>query len=530
MRYERIRKMKCLNCGAELSEDTKFCSYCGSNVEEPVPPPIYDKPKESASTTGAHSNGTSYSKIRERLSKVYSIKNDEVTLAKLWKSHKKAVVISLIAFVLLLCVIGVQTKRSLTVSAPYGAVECTGKEYSEIEDLFRTAGFKNITMEKLYDLRITDTDKVNTVESVSIDGSADFIQNQNFSSYSSVVVRCHTFENFDVKIIFDFKSNLLFNKYNIKFFMDDEEIATLTHGENADFEFQVEGGDHTITLRNAESSSVKETLDLSVICDMEIAYKISCSGDKITLETLYIDKKVESSDNVAKISVPASEYKQKNYQEVSEDLKLLGFTNIEYEVLYDIVFGITDEGEVESVSISGNKDFSIDDVFPKDASVVITYHMKKSNDPNGATESTSSHSETSASSEEGSSESVSYSTNNKDTVKKGNVGAYSYKSIGGTYDIYWVIDFDDGYVYYFTDGNGSETCDKVKIDSGDLNDYVTITYHDGGSVWQEYLHFKRKNQPDILIVQDADGSDTQYNPTNLDKAIALRDSKRIIDY
>ena len=25
--------MKCLNCGAELSEDTKFCSYCGAKVE-----------------------------------------------------------------------------------------------------------------------------------------------------------------------------------------------------------------------------------------------------------------------------------------------------------------------------------------------------------------------------------------------------------------------------------------------------------------------------------------------------------------
>lgn len=33
--------MKCLNCGAELSEDTKFCSYCGAKVEEDTEiPPI----------------------------------------------------------------------------------------------------------------------------------------------------------------------------------------------------------------------------------------------------------------------------------------------------------------------------------------------------------------------------------------------------------------------------------------------------------------------------------------------------------
>ena len=39
--------MKCFNCGAELSDDTKFCSYCGEKMpeqptkkEEPVEDPI----------------------------------------------------------------------------------------------------------------------------------------------------------------------------------------------------------------------------------------------------------------------------------------------------------------------------------------------------------------------------------------------------------------------------------------------------------------------------------------------------------
>ena len=26
--------MKCLKCGADLTDDTKFCSYCGAKVEE----------------------------------------------------------------------------------------------------------------------------------------------------------------------------------------------------------------------------------------------------------------------------------------------------------------------------------------------------------------------------------------------------------------------------------------------------------------------------------------------------------------
>lgn len=36
--------MKCSKCGAELSEDTKFCSYCGQKVEESTtPPPIVEE-------------------------------------------------------------------------------------------------------------------------------------------------------------------------------------------------------------------------------------------------------------------------------------------------------------------------------------------------------------------------------------------------------------------------------------------------------------------------------------------------------
>lgn len=49
------------------------------------------------------------------------------------------------------------------------------------------------------------------------------------------------------------------------------------------------------------------------------------------------------------------------------------------------------------------------------------------------------------------------------------------------------IDFDNGYVYYFCNGYGSEkgaheTCYRLKIDSGTLTDVLIITYHDGSHV------------------------------------------------
>ncbi len=123
--------------------------------------------------------------------------------------------------------------------------------------------------------------------------------------------------------------------------------------------------------------------------------------------------------------------------------------------------------------------------------------------------------------------SVYYSTNDNKTVKNGNSGVYAYKSI---YDVYYIIDFDKGYVYYFANGNGNSTCDRVKIESGDLNNVLIITYHDGGETWSYGLHFSWKNQPDHLIVQDEDGFEWDYYPTDLNAALALKAKKTIYDY
>ena len=122
-----------------------------------------------------------------------------------------------------------------------------------------------------------------------------------------------------------------------------------------------------------------------------------------------------------------------------------------------------------------------------------------------------------------------YSTNDLETAKKGNSGVFAYKK-GGSYDIYYIIDFDEGYVYSFREGNEDSTCDRLKIESGDLNSYVLITYHDGGDSWSYGLHFKWKNQPDNLILQESDGYETKFSATDLDEALAVRDTKTIIDY
>ena len=585
--------MRCSKCGAELSEDTKFCSYCGNKVEMPpkqenvseedIPPISLDEqvqdfqnqkepPKSLADRMREKASAkwgklSTYGKIATVAIVVFALlfigallseKTAATIIAVLQialavvavlmhrgiiKIEQKKVWLKwlLLGIAALLTVLNVMSYSweaenknkptsnqtsdtsiaAVPVAAPYGAAECLEQDYTTIQAAFYAAGFTNIEAEKVEDLQATDVDKVNTIDAISVGGKTDFTKEQEFQSDDEVLIRYHGYAKCNVKIHVDFVPNLIFSKYDVNLLLNGIEEGTLTHGEDQDFEFSIDPGEYTLTFESAESSSVKGEVTLTVDCDIEASYKIACSSDKVSVETLYVDRLTELADGEVKLDVAASEYKHKNYEDVAAALKMLGFTNIKYEVLYDIVLGWTDDGEVESVSIADKTDFNRGDVFPADAEIVITYHMPEDDDPNKTTETIPA---------EDDNRPVFYSTNDYETAKQGNSGVFSYKSTGGSYDIYWIIDFDEGYVYWFTEGNGDSTCDRLKIDSGTLNDKVIITYHDGSDEWSYSLHFKYVDHPETLIMVDNDGFDYKYATTDLNDAISIRDTKTINDY
>lgn len=74
----------------------------------------------------------------------------------------------------------------------------------------------------------------------------------------------------------------------------------------------------------------------------------------------------------------SKDLKGDNYKDVKKRLETVGFYTVKTEKLEDIVTGfITEEGEVEKVSINGVTDFKKGDEFTAEADVVITYHTKK---------------------------------------------------------------------------------------------------------------------------------------------------------
>jgi hypothetical protein len=90
-----------------------------------------------------------------------------------------------------------------------------------------------------------------------------------------------------------------------------------------------------------------------------------------------------SNDHEGEAKTPSgsSIQKGKDYQEVVNEFKEKGFKNIETEKLEDLVTGwLVKEGEVESVSVDGDKDYSADDWYANNVKVVITYHTFPSDD------------------------------------------------------------------------------------------------------------------------------------------------------
>ena len=93
---------------------------------------------------------------------------------------------------------------------------------------------------------------------------------------------------------------------------------------------------------------------------------------------------MEENDTLEKFDLPISskEAKGENYQKVIEQLKSAGFRNISTEIQYDIITGwLSNDGDVEMITINGEKKFSAGDQYRADAEIVITYHTYRKYKP-----------------------------------------------------------------------------------------------------------------------------------------------------
>lgn len=180
--------------------------------------------------------------------------------------------------------------------------------------------------------------------------------------------------------------NLLFSKYDVDVYVDDSMQGTISHGTTETYNLNLTKGVYEIKFVSAEDDEVTGGVSIDIYQDESLKYKISCTSSQISVETIQGTVSQHGEDEAA-MPQSASSYKYQNYVDVQTELSEAGFTNISFEILYDIELGWTEEGEVDSVSVDGNAEFEQGDIFKKDIAIVITYHMPEEDDPNKPVES-----------------------------------------------------------------------------------------------------------------------------------------------
>ena len=454
--------MRCRKCGAELSDDAKFCSYCGHKFEQedPVAPPHpitnNDTPAEElhySDEVGSATSQKATNKFVEKakgkflvfwkgldtFSKISSIiiaiaalllliamiagkafaicisvlqisgvivallmHKGKIKLDEKQKFVKPLILCLAILFTLLNVwsfswgtddgsgnpshvIPNISAEAQSEILSPFGASDCKGQDYTNLESKFYAAGFTHIKTEPIEDLTSGEEDKLNTVESISINNTTEFTKDQKFDENAEVLIQYHTYQKCAVTLSVDFIPNLIFSKYDVIMEVDGDEEGTLPHGEDKSFDLQLAPGEHTFSFVSADSSSVSGEAIVAIKGTADVELKISCTSDAIDVEIVYVEDMGSVGADEAMITEELITNKNSNYETVSQILTSAGFTNITLQPQYDVSPDSEDIGKTIEVIIDGNSDYERGSVFAKNVDVVITYHMKEEDDPNKPT-------------------------------------------------------------------------------------------------------------------------------------------------
>ena len=435
--------------------------------------------------------------------------------------------IASVLLLMLLLISGCSDSHENEARPPKSATSLKRENYKDVVTLFESSGFTNIELEKIEDLIIGWLVDDGSVESVSINGDSNYSTSKWYAKDSLVRISYHTFpakeeesviekpkkENYGLKTIqigeysfdvpdyWDFKDPYLYAETGegvtmVYYHVDDKiPIGSFEELEALSDSF-LEGLSNSIESFKKEYSKSVKFNEIGMV-------EQSFSGSTNDIDVKFLNYLIFQSKTQSFISIMFGQSLKSEYDHVEEFQSLIKSIKT---------------SDTKKVIIEESKDEDI-----KEDNLLVE-QPEKDEIKEEKTE------EIPATSESKPSSAAIYTSNGKDTYKNGNSGKYAYVASHKLYDSYIIVDFDDGYVYMFNEGDGNTTCDKVKIVSGTLNDVVIITFNDGGLKWSYGLHFKWAKQPDRLVLEDNDHYTYDYIGTDLQDALNHKNKKKIYNY
>ena len=232
--------------------------------------------------------------------------------------------------------------------APQNSTYYKGINYNDAYQDFYRAGFTNIRFNVIYDLTTGFLVSDGSIEYISIDGNKTFYKNHAYDKDVEVIICYHTFKSnkpsspdqsngdinggyigelYSVTIDLNFDANLFLDTYDVRLLINDISYVVIEHGQSNTFDLELKPGKHTITFANIDDLSIKGEMELNVLSDLIVTYKIKCHSSNIDMYQTNIeylkyytvkfdanggssvsDQKVNAGDSIAEPSTKKNGY------------------------------------------------------------------------------------------------------------------------------------------------------------------------------------------------------------------------------
>ena len=255
------------------------------------------------------------------------------------------------------------------ILVPVSPSDAISMHYMDVGRLFFEAGFASIETDEAYDLSAGARSKtiicangkeIGNETELPFDSSISIIEHYPISEYSTT-------------INIEFESNLIFSKYNVVVTLAGNTLGTLPHGEDGTYKGMLPPGKYDLVFSNEKDSAVNGSVTLTVDSDTNVTYHISCNRKAVEIETK--DYVCAVTDKTLLMPFSSWHFLRKDYQEVVDELKAIGFSNVTAKSTTDNLWTPDLVNTVVGVDVGGKSEFHHDELFDKSASVTVYYHV-----------------------------------------------------------------------------------------------------------------------------------------------------------
>ncbi|VEH00443.1 Uncharacterised protein [Slackia heliotrinireducens] len=89
---------------------------------------------------------------------------------------------------------------------------------------------------------------------------------------------------YDVALHVDCEENIIFSRYDVDVYLDDEKLGTIPHGDVADYSLEADEGEHRIKFASVDDSTTTGSVVIDVAEDCSLSYEIQCKHSEIKVE------------------------------------------------------------------------------------------------------------------------------------------------------------------------------------------------------------------------------------------------------